>query len=209
MRAVANKRKLHHYLVMIGHVKVWQLLIIFVILFGLSAYLLRQNNLLMVEYRNIVKMADERGEGVESALTDLRNYVTTHMNTNLGEGIFLEHSYQRAYDAALKEAANSVNPNSATYIRSENECRAQYGTVSFQLYLQCIQQRVSSLAPGTDPLQSVKVPPVELFRYNYISPRLSFDFAGVVVLITLFVGLLILLRVTTYIILKIVLRQHK
>ncbi|HSE29188.1 MAG TPA: hypothetical protein VLA77_01210 [Candidatus Saccharimonadales bacterium] len=204
-----NKRKLHHYLVVLGGIKVWQLALIFVLLLGLSAYLLRQNNLQMVEYRNLVKMADESGQGIEQSLLDLQKYVTNHMNTNLGEGLFLEHSYQRAYDAALKEAASSVNPNSATYIQAEDECRAQYGNVSFQLYLQCIQQRVSSLAPGTDPLQSVKVPPAELFRYNYVSPRISFDLAGIVVLITLFVGLLILLRVTTYAVLKIIVRRHK
>jgi hypothetical protein len=205
---VANKRKLHHYLVMLGHVKAWQLLIIFVLLLGLSAYLLRQNNLNMVEYRNLVKMADEKGEGIEPALLDLQSYVTAHMNTNLGEGIFLEHSYQRAYDAALKQAASVVNPSSAVYIQAEDECRAQYGN-SFQLYLQCIQQRVSSLSPGTDPLQNVKVPPVELYKYNYVSPKLSFDLAGIVVLITCFVGFLILLRVTTYAALKIILRRHK
>lgn len=206
---MADKRKLHHYLVMLGHVKAWQLLIVFVLLLGLSGYLLRQNNLQMVEYRNLVKMADEKGEGIEPALADLQSHVTHHMNTNLGEGIFLEHSYQRAYDAALKQAASEVNPSSATYIQAEDECRAQYGNSSFQLYLQCIQQRVSNLAPGTDPLQSVKVPPAELYKYNYVSPKLSFDLAGVVVLITCFVGLLILLRVTTYAALKIILRRHK
>jgi hypothetical protein len=206
---VEDKRKLHHFMVAIGRIKVWQLLLIFALLVVLSAYLLRQNNLQMVEYRNLVKMADESGEGIEASLTNLQKYVTNHMNTNLGEGIFLENSYQRAYDAALKQAAGVVNPSSATYIQSERECRDQYGSVSFQLYLQCIQQRVSSLSPGSDPLQNVKVPPAELFRHNYISPKISFDLAGIVVLITILVGLLILLRITTYTILRIVLRKHK
>jgi hypothetical protein len=206
---VANKRKLHHYLVVLTKVKVWQLLVIFVLLLGSSAFLLRQNNLQIVELRNVVKMADEQNGNIENALLDLQRYVTSHMNTNLGEGIFLEHSYQRAYDAALKEAANVVNPNSAVYIQSESECRSQYGNSSFQLYLQCIQSRVASLSPGSDPLQNVKIPPVELFRYNYVSPKLSFDAAGIVVLITSFVGLLILVRLISYAVLKIILRTNK
>lgn len=205
---MANKRKLHHYLVVLTHVKVWQLLVVFVVLLGLSVFLLRQNNLHMVESRNLVKMADEQNTNIENSLTDLQRYVTAHMNTNLGEGIFLEHSYQRAYDAALKEAANAVNPNSAVYIQAENECRAQYGN-AFQLYLQCIQSRVSALSPGSDPLQSVKVPPVELFRHNFVSPKLSLDAAGIVVLITSFVGLLILLRVISYVSLKLMLRTNR
>ncbi|HEU5187551.1 MAG TPA: hypothetical protein VFT87_03540 [Candidatus Saccharimonadales bacterium] len=205
---MANKRKLHHWLTVLRRVKTWQLLLLLAVFFGLSLFLLRQNNLGMVERRNLVKQADEENSNVLVALTNLQQYVNAHMNTHLGAGVFLEHSYQRAYDAALKEAASVVNPNSAVYIQAENQCRQEFGSRSFQQYLQCVQQKVTSLAPGRDPLADVKVPPAELFRYNFISPSWSLDPAGIVVLFTAFIGVIILARVLGYIALKLLLRRH-
>lgn len=206
---MVDKRKLHHWQSLIRRVKTWQLLLVFVIVFGLSLYLLRQNNLGMVELRNLVKQADEENGNTGVALTNLQHYVNSHMNTNLGAGVFLEHAYQRAYDAALKEAANTVNPNSAVYIQAEDQCRQEFGARSFQQYLQCVQQKVMALTPGRDPLENVKVPPAELFRYNFVSPIWSLDAAGIVVLITAFIGSIIIIRTLGYIALALLLRRHK
>lgn len=206
---VVNKKKLHHWLVVIRRVKLWQLIIIFVLLAFGSVYLLRQNNLKMVELRNLVNQADQDAGDVHGALVDLGQYVTSHMNTDLGEGIFLQHSYRRAYDQLLKQQADKVNPNSNVYQDAENSCRDQFGNQSFSLYLQCVQQKLASLAPGQDPLSNVKPPPQELFKYNFVSPKLSFDLAGFVVLITFLVGLIIGLRLTGYATLKLLLKQGK
>lgn len=202
---MADKRKLHHVLVVIRGIKLWQLIVLFIVLACLSAYFLRQNSLQMVELRNAVKMADERNEGLQQALSQLGAYVTTHMNTDLGQGIFLEQSYQRAYNDALKAAANSVNPNSDVYKQAESDCRGKFGS-SLQLYVQCVQARVAALSPGADPTSEVKQPPVELFKHNFVSPKLSFDVAGVFVVATIFVGFLIVIRIASYFILKLALR---
>lgn len=206
---MADKRRLHHMLTVLRRVKTWQVLLAFLLLLGLAIFLLRQNNLGMVELRNLVKKADEENGDTRAALTNLQKYVTSHMNTDLGAGIFLEHTYQRAYDAALQAAANSVNPSSQVYKQAENECRAQFGTRSFQLYLQCVQQKVTSLAPGRDPLQDVKAPPAELFKYNFASPYFSFDLAGIVVLITALFGLLVAARIMGYFTLRWLLRRPR
>lgn len=206
---MVDKRKLHHLLTILRRIKTWQLLLLFIVFFALSLYLLRQNNLGMVELRNLVKKVDEENGNTQAALTNLQRHVTSHMNTDLGAGVFLEHSYQRAYDMALKEATSRVNPNSAVYNQAENQCREQFGARSFQQYLQCVQQKVTSLSPGRDPLENVKVPPAELFAYNFVSPTWSFDWAGIVVLITAFIGVIVVVRAVGYITLTQLLRRHK
>src|SRR5690242_3786879 len=86
-----NKRSLHHILVVLRRVKLWQLFVLFVVMLMLTAFLLRQNNLHMITLRNLVKQADEQNKDVPGALTNLRNYIVTHMNTGMGEtGIYLE-----------------------------------------------------------------------------------------------------------------------
>ncbi len=206
---MADKRKLHHWLVVLRRVKTWQLFIVLVLLAGLSAYLLRQNNLGMVERRNLVKQADEDSGDVQGALTELQQYVSSHMNTNLGEGVFLEHSYQRAYDSAVQKAANAISANSQAYKDVEASCRQQYvRNGSFSTYLSCIENGLRSLAPGTDPLASVKQPPAELFRYNFVSPVWSLDWAGLAVLATLLTAVLIVVRLLTYFALRFALKLH-
>lgn len=200
---------MHHLLVIVRRVKTWHLLVLLVLLVLLGAFLLRQNNLGMVELRNLVKQADEENANVESALNDLQHYVTTHMNTSLGEGIFLEHSYQRAYDAAVHEAASKVNPNSQAYKDVESRCRQQYvGGGSFSTYLSCIENGLKALAPGSDPLANVKKPPQELFKFNFVSPAWSLDLAGIAVLAALITGVVIIARLLGYIALKLLLKAR-
>lgn len=204
---MVDKRKIHHWLVVLRHVKVWQLILALLVLGGLSVYLLRQNNLGMIEWRNEVKSVDQEGGDLQPVLKQLQRYVTSHMNTSLGEGIFLEYSYQRAYDAALQAAANPVNPNSNVYSQAEASCRTQHGG-NFQIYLKCIQDAVKSVAPGRDPLADVKPPAVELYKVNYVSPRWSPDLAGWTVLATTVVGALLLVRLVSFGILRLVLSRR-
>lgn len=199
-----DKRKLHHALVVLRRIKTWHLLLALLLLAGLSAYLLRQNNLGMVERRNLVKQADEQNGNIAQSLTELQRYVGLHMNTELGQGIFLEHGYQRAYDVQIQEAASAVNPNSQAYQDIETRCRTQHGG-TLSSYIACVQDGLKVLAPGTDPLANVKAPPQELFKYNFASPVLSFDWAGLAVLATLLTTVLLILRMAGFITLKIIL----
>jgi len=202
-----DKRRLHHLLVVLKRVKTWQLPIVLVLLVVASAYLLRQNNLGMIELRNLVKQADEDDGDVQKALTDLRRYVTSHMNTSLGEGIFLEHSYQRAYDAAVQAAAaQTVSPDSQAYKAAEKTCKDERRrTGSFQNYIKCVEDHVKAIAPVNDPL-SVKPLPAELYTPNFVSPTWSPDLAGFTVLAALLVALLLVLRLLFYMALRLLLK---
>jgi hypothetical protein len=125
----------------------------------------------------------------------------------LGEGVFLEHSYQRAYDESVQAAANAVTTNSQAYKDVEAGCRATYVRGgSFKAYISCVENGLKALSPGTDPLASVKAPAQELFKYNFVSPLWSIDFAGLSVLATLLVALLLVLRVISYVVLRSILK---
>jgi len=207
---VANKRKLHHALTILKHVKTWQLIILLVIFAVVSAFLLRQSNLHMVELRNQVTKADEEAGDVKTSLLNLQNYVSHHMNTSLGNGIYLQETYQRAYTDAVQKAATATNPQAKIYEQVELECRPVYQrTKSFPAYTQCAKEKLDKLAPGQDALASLKTPSADLYHYNFAPPYISFDLAGIFVIITGVVGLLIAIRIGAYIVLKVLLRARK
>ncbi len=203
-----NKRALHHYMVKIREVKVWQLLIICVMLGTISAFLLRQNNLGMIDARAAVKSADASGTNVKESLVALQHYVSGHMNASLGDGIFLNNSYIRDYQTQLQAAANANTQNSAAYARVESECRP-IRSQGYLPYTQCIHDKLASLGPGQDTFASVQPPPVSLYTYNFYSPVWSFDAAGLAVLATILVATAIFIRTIIYISLRILLRLRR
>lgn len=205
-----NKRRLHHWFGIVKRVKTWQLLLLLVALVGMSAFFLRQNNLQMITLRNLVKKADEDNKDIDKSLLNLQHYVTAHMNTNLGDGVALQNSYERAYTDAVNAAANSTNPNAAIYTQVELECQPVYRrTHSFPAYTQCAHDKLDQLAPGQDTLSSVKTPSADLYRYNYASPLWSPDLAGFTVVLTVIVAIMLLGRLLTYFILRAILRSHR
>jgi hypothetical protein len=208
---VANKRKLHHWLTILRRVKTWQLLILLVLCASIAAFLLRQNNLRMIELRNLVMQADEDpAGGTKTALINLQQYVSQHMNTNLGNGVYLQDTYQRAYTTAVQKAVTITNPQAKLYEQVEIECRPVYQrTKSFPAYTLCAKEKLAQLAPNQDALANLKTPPVELFHYNFVSPLISFDGAGIFVLITGAILLVIVVRMVGYITLKLLLRTKR
>lgn len=205
---MADKRKLHHWLTIVRRVKTWQLLILLVLCGAMAIFLLRQNNLHMVALREAVTKADADPNGdTKKALTNLQKYVTSHMNTNLENGVYLQQTYQRAYTAAVEAAANATNPQAAIYTQVELQCRPIYqSTHSFPAYTQCAHDKLSQLAPGQDALSNLKTPDVMLYHYNFATPIISFDPAGIFVLLTGVIALIIILRIGTYLVLKLLLR---
>lgn len=189
-------------------VRVWQLVVLLVLSVAASAYFLRQNNLGMVELRNAVKQADEQGGDTRTALLNLQKYVLSHMNTSLGNGVFLQNTYQRAYDKAVETAVNYTNPNSQIYTQVEAECRPAYQRGGFYAYVQCAHQKLETLAPGQDPLASLKPPPIELYTYNFAPPLWSLDAAGLSLLAALFLSLLLILRLVGYVTLRLLLKSR-
>jgi hypothetical protein len=207
---MAPKHKLHHWLVVVRRIRSWQLLVLLIIFVASSAYFLRQNNLEMLRLRNVVDQADLNNGDVKTALINLQHFVTAHMNTNLGDGVALQNTYQRAYEAAVNAAANADNPQAPLYTQVELECRPVYQrTHSFPAYTQCAHDKLGQLAPGTDPLATLKTPPADLYRFNYVSPIWSPDLAGFSVLLAIVIGVMLILRLVTYYVLRAILRARR
>jgi hypothetical protein len=172
-------------------VKFWHLAVLFIVMLVVTAFLLRQNNLHMIEYRNLLKQADEQNKDIPQALANLRNYVGNHMNTSLGSGVYLEHSYQRAYDAAVQEAGKT-GASAAVYQQADKDCQSLFSkTASFQAYIQCVTDKIAASGSAQDPVAAIKAPPADMYRYNFASPNWSPDVAGFAVLFTIALGLII------------------
>lgn len=163
----------------------WHFGIAFLIMLGLSAYLLRQNNLKMLELRDkVVEIDQESGDikKIEPALADLRDYVLTHMNASLPAPLELPGSFNVAVEQARRRAEASGSANSSIYAKAQAEC--ENVNVPLSVRAQCIQNYVLSNAkPGEEPT-GLDLPPKEQFVYNFVSPRISFDLAGISVLAT-------------------------
>ncbi len=170
-------------------VKLWQLMLAFVVSLPISAWLLRQNNLEMIELREAVILADEATgdiEQVEPALIDLQNYVTSHMNTDLGQPLELPGVYNRA----VKQIQNNLKSDTVKRAYRQAELQCSRPSIPISNQAQCIQDYV--ISRGGPAAQSLVFPPKERFSYSFISPRWSLDLAGLSVLISALLGLAII-----------------
>src|SRR6266496_6772616 len=162
-----NKRALHHTLVKLQLVTLWQLVIVLFVSGSLSAVFLRQNNLHMLQLRNQLKQADEQNKDIPQALTNLGQYITTHMNTSMGDsGVYLQQSYERAYTQAIQKAAHGGTANEAVYQHADEDCQASFSrAMAFQGYIQCVSDEILASA-GQEGLKALQVPAADLYRYN-------------------------------------------
>lgn len=124
-------------------VKTWQLIVLLIIAGFIAATFLRLNNIGMVERRAAVISADEEGDDdvTVQRLYDLQRYVTAHMNTNLGQGVYLEASYKRDSRAVLDAASEDSNPNGNIYKKARDICDPQFGGYS-TAYQQCFLREI-------------------------------------------------------------------
>lgn len=207
-----DRRQLKYRLQRLRQVKTWQLLVILFLMTLVAATLLRLNNLGMVERREAVIAADKNGDTQKTreALIELQRYVSGHMNTDLGNGVYLETAYARDRDAAITAASDSSNPNSAVYQQAAIDCRARFqgGAESFRNdYVACVAERVGTLSQG-QAASALKLPPVDNYRFDYVSPLLSFDLAGLAVVICGLIVFVIVTRLITLGVLRALLKHR-
>lgn len=185
-----NKRRLHHYWRYARNIKTWQLLIIFLMFLGASVWALRQNSLGLEPRLQRVIVADERGEGIDEALRELGNYVTNHMNTQLERPVELAESYNRAVEETLERA--QATSNGEIYRRAQAACEDP--NVLLSVRASCVQQYVIDNAPPGQEAEEVEFPDKALFTHEFVSPAWSADPAGFLVLLTVFLGLVLIAR---------------
>lgn len=190
--------------------KTWQLLLLLILCGFIAATFLRLNNIGMIEQRKAVLEADKRLDNAvtKKELTKLQQYVSSHMNSDMGKGIILENTYQRDYDVAIEKAANTHNSNSDMYQKASLECRARFrgGTASFRNdYVTCVANAVAALPENQ---QAASLPHIENYHYNFASPLISPDIAGFFVIIFVLLSFFILLRLVMLYTLRLIIKRR-
>lgn len=188
-----DKKQLHHLWTRLRPIKVWYLLVLFLVMTMVAALALRANNLRMIELRQAVYTADEQNKDVEGTLQRLRSYVYAHMNTRLASGddavypsVQLKYTYQRLQEA---EKARAQAASSAVYSEAQTYCEQRNTDFSGRGRVPCIEQYVTE--HGTKP----KTIPDAMYKFDFISPRWSPDLAGFSTALAALFLLLLVLRI--------------
>jgi len=179
-----NKRHLHHFWTKFRALRPWYFLVA-ALIFGTIAFsALRANNQHMIKLRDAVFAADKSGQGVDTALNNLRKYVYAHMNTDLSSGpdavyppIQLKYTYDRLVNA---ESARVSAVNAQLYTEAQNYCQQVNPTdFSGRNRVPCITDYVSTHGAKTQPI------PDSLYKFSFASPVWSPDLAGWTIILTI------------------------
>ena len=203
---MANKKHVKRSLGQLQRIKTWQLVIILILAGFVSATFLRLNNIGMVQRRSAVYTADKVGDNTttQNRLYDLQRFVSSHMNTDMGKGVFLTATYNRDKQALIEKASNG--PNGNIYVKAQQVCAPRYSSWS-PAYVQCTVNELAKYPAGTNLNDIVNLPSGP-YQYTFASPLWSPDFAGWSVLVCVVILIMIIARFTGVLILRILLRRH-
>ena len=206
---MADKRRVRKTIKELQRIKTWQLLVLLVLGVFISATFLRLNNIGMVERRAAVISADKKGDETSTIqrLLDLQQYVSSHMNTDLGKGVYLETTYQIDSQKALDTASSNGDANGNIYEKAQEVCEPQFTHYS-TAYLQCTTAELAKYPAGSNLVDQVKLPNPSAYLHDYASPVWSPDFAGWSVAACVVIVLMIIARLISLGVLKLLLRRH-
>ena len=206
---MAEKRRMKQGIKDLQRVKTWQLLVLLVIVAFIAATFLRLNNIGMVQRRDAVISADQAGDKqvMTERLYELQRYVSAHMNTDMGRGVYLEQTYNTDLQDWQENQYGDSNPNGNIYKRAQEVCAPQFDSYSYA-YLQCTTNELAKYPAADDPANASSQPRQETYIYSFASPLWSPDFAGWAVLVCVVIMLLIVVRLLSIFILQLLLRNH-
>lgn len=188
----------------ISKIQTWHMVAAFAILVILAVFFLRINNVTMVDLRTQVITADESGDSasLQQSATRLRNYAIQHMNADTGQ-IALQHSY----DTAVQRAFIAVNTiDSSGYNIATENCKAVLYISGYQGYASCV---ASAVGVSETSLTTPELPNPSLYYLAYTSPVVSFDPAGVTVVLASVVFLAMVLKLLTEVIMHFLLYKRQ
>ncbi len=181
-------------------ITIWRLTMILVLMTIVSATLLRLNNVRMIQRRDSVLLADEAGDDdvLVERLFELKKYAFSHMNSSTGP-FFLEDSYRRQTEEIIAEAKKKADNNDQKYYKqAQDTCEARFrGKAWSSHYVNCyLKELEKSQKISQSSLDNkVLMPDVNLYRRNYSSPLLSFDWAGLSVMAWIIIALMIIIKI--------------
>lgn len=212
---MAKKRELRWTLKRIQAVKTWQLVIILIMVGFVALTFLRLNNVGMVERRDAVWAADEAGDDadIQRRLYDLQRYVSAHMNTDPGR-VQLEYKYKRDNELLKSqlEQESDGNPHGNVYKLATDVCDPIGLANGWRWpdirYVNCIQEELDKY-PSASLLKDEFQPlPTAPYYHSFASPLWSPDFAGWSVVIFFLIAFVIIFRLITLLVLKIMLKYR-
>lgn len=206
---MTDKKQAGYNLRRLQRVKLWQLIILFILSCFVSATFLRLNNIGMIQRRDAVLTADSSGDAtiIANRLYDLQRYVTSHMNANLGKGVYLEATYKKDVQKAYESASVDDNPNGNIYKKVQDVCAPQFSNWSLA-YIQCTINELEKYPASGNLVTSVQLPRADSYLHTYVSPVWSPDFAGWAVMISVVILIMIIIRLIGVIILKIMVHHR-
>lgn len=206
---MADKRRVRRTIKDLQRIKTWQLLVLLILASFVAASFLRLNNIGMVERRTAVINADASGkqDDIIRRLSDLQQYVTAHMNTDLGKGVYLETSYNHDLQAWQTTAYGDANPNGNIYKKAQDVCAPKFTHYS-TAYLQCTTSELAKYPAAADPGSGTGAPNSANYIHDYVSPIWSPDFAGWSVVVCGVIALMIIARLVSLGILRLLLHRH-
>lgn len=172
-----NKRSIRRFTREVRPLNPWYLFAAAVLCFVVSVGSLRHNNVVALQLRDQVLVADKDNGDTETALRNLREYVYAHMNTNLASGpnaihppIQLKYRYDRLAQAEKDQVSAQ---NSKIYTDAQKTCEQQFPTgLSGGGRVPCIQDYVSKHGITEQAI------PESLYKFDFVSPFWSPDLAG-------------------------------
>ncbi|MDB5167109.1 MAG: hypothetical protein JWN26_254 [Candidatus Saccharibacteria bacterium] len=206
---VADKGRVRRSMKQLQRVKTWQLVILLILAGFLAATFLRLNNIGMVERRAAVQAADDGGNSdtIINRLYDLQRFVTAHMNADMGKGVYLVSSYKRDVQVAYTKASSDTNPNGNIYEKAQEVCAPKFTRWS-EAYVQCTTSELAKYPAAANLEAAVNLPHADSYLYDYVSPLWSPDFAGWSVLVCVALILMIIARLISVAILRVILHQQ-
>lgn len=202
-------KKIQRFLKKILTLKIWQWLVLLVLSTLVSLSLLRVNSLNMIKHRQAVLEADEANDSqlIQVRLKELQFYVVSHMNTDMGIGVYLSKSYERDVAKAQEQASQQQGSQGNIYKLAQEVCAPRFSGYS-QAYVQCTLDEIAKYPASEELVAKINLPRAHLYLHNYASPGWSPDLAGWSVLITVVILIIIIAKVTEVTILKIILKRR-
>ena len=206
---MADKGRIKQSVKNLQRIKTWQLIVLLIISGFISATFLRLNNIGMVERREGVLSADRAGdeEVIIKRLYDLQRHVSSHMNTELGRGVYLESSYSRDLQNWQSSQYGDTNPNGNIYKKAQEICAPRFKSYS-SAYLQCTTSELAKFPAAANPATDTSKPRQEAYIHAFSSPLWSPDFAGWSVILFVIILGLIAVRFISLGVLGLLLRKH-
>jgi len=205
---VTDKRQVKKNIKRLQRIKTWQLVIILLLAGLISLSFLRLNNIGMEQRRQAILNADDAGDigSVSNSLYALKRYSAGHMNAATG-AIYLQGSYKRDVEKIVQASKDASVANREANIKADQVCSAQFPGYS-QAYVLCNRSEQAKYQGSSALDTTTTFPNPNLYRFSFYSPAWSPDFAGWSLVVCVVLTLVIITRLISLGILRLLLRRH-